>query len=115
MIKEVWIYLMVQIANRFPVNKYPCGVPTNTIQITGSSQPNADGTYVKQSDIMWAGPNYTFGPNFVQYFLSYLGGVWYLVQSSSLAGNENEYQATSFPCTWTTKLSSPPAPTGAYV
>lgn len=109
-------YLLCQWANAGAAVE--CGTPSIYIQISGASDPNADGLYVNWSPVLWVGPSYVIGPFISSYTINFTGGQWELINHHSLAGDTTLYVTSiaNFPCTWTVSpFSIPPAPTGQYI
>ena len=94
-----------------PPPTYPCGVPSNTIQISGAGRPGVDGNYV------WDAPSGSWVQLPAHNCAIQTDGVnYFLVDFSTGASDYYNSSAANFPCIWTVgNTNQPPAPTGQYI
>jgi hypothetical protein len=90
---------------------YPCGAPSNTIQISGAGTVGVNQTYTL------TGPNFYTSAD-AQWFLYYdgvVGSDWLIEDFFAVVYYQTE--PSLFPCSWTTVEDSgtAPAPTGKYI
>jgi hypothetical protein len=112
--REVALYLLCQWSNAasaptpVPPPTYPCGVPSNTIQISGAGIPEINNQYTYGTDGYWRTSDYSWQ-------IYFNGSTWAIIDE--LLGNT--YYSTplaSFPCVWTLgPYGTNPAPTGLYI
>lgn len=118
-LRGVMIYLLCSWLKRKeppepPGPDYPCGVPSNTIEISGGGFPG-NGIYTWNPSIsLWLN---LADPNYYIYFDA-KNGWWSLFWAADV--DQDIYTSTTdiFPCTWSVVQNdppSPPAPTGQYI
>ena len=85
---------------------YPCGAPSNQIQLTGAGFADANHTYTLLGQT-WIGPSSQTISN---------GGDGYWYWYTNLGVSYYKSADANFPCTWELNLGDePPAPTGTYL
>lgn len=113
---SVMTYLECQWANR-ESPEFPCGIPSDYINISGTFIPEKNGLYVKTSSVLWTGPSYVIGGENIEYTLAFTGSFWELIATSSIFGPTTWYtsSAIDFPCTWISEAPLQPPATGEYI
>ena len=118
--KEVQIYLLCQWLKKKAVTppppSYPCGVPSNTIQISGAGTAAINQNYTNTSPVLWTSQDGIW-------FLSFEHDAWIITNAPGNA--ESYYPSGLFPCEWffdtngehyfVDSNGDSPAPTGKYV
>lgn len=103
--RAVRVALLCEWANKEVGPVFPCGVPSDTIEITGAGMVGANQIYTFNDPARWIGSDPTWE-------LDLISGIWYLTSGHAMG---LRYIAVDFPCTWVVNTGDPPAPTGHYV